>query len=200
VCDILEQWEQAAQVDFFDEINIVDNKNFSNLADYYFKDKLVNGIYLSSIQIDELPSHVLASCQVFVRAEYDEFKRPYLKIVHADIILNGYYHLFSFESQDNISYHFPSLILHEFGHFLGLGHFGSEIMSKKGQSRLEVNDLLSDIDSDEIFNLYNDYSPRASANAGYLSSEVPSGEKALMRIVINKNVDKSLSMKIVFEK
>jgi len=126
--DAMDEWERGANTNFFEPIERTPLLNFTKLSDFYYKDKAVQGIYLATNMIDELDENNLAVAQVMFFKDTESSTIPFYHIIHADIVLNGYNFIFSSDFSDDSSYYFLTLILHELGHVLGLGHEAKGIM------------------------------------------------------------------------
>ena len=124
----LDEWERAVNIDFFQALETTPVLNFSKLSDYYYKDKLVHGIYLADTKVEELSTPTLAVTQIIFYTNRETPSKPYYHIVHTDIVINGYDYTFSTNPFDNSSYYLLTLVLHEVGHVLGLGHQNQGIM------------------------------------------------------------------------
>lgn len=91
---------------------------YDNLLQY--RDN-VNGIYIIEKWFNELSPFALGITQFFGVKMNIGTVNEYIKITHADILLNGDYYNFS-SDQTPGTYDLPSVVLHEMGHFLGLKH------------------------------------------------------------------------------
>lgn len=94
----------------------------SNVEDY---DDGELGIYGIEDWFSDVSSNALAITQYFAVRRNPGTSNEYLEIIHADILVNLDF-LFSDDGSRN-KYDLSSILLHELGHFLGLGHyFGRE--------------------------------------------------------------------------
>jgi hypothetical protein len=175
VSDVMDVWEAAANINFFNATETTPVLNFTRLSDYYYSDKYVNGVYLATNEVDELGADSLAVTQIFFTRSTDSSLNTYYHIIHTDIVLNGFHYDFSTDIHDNANYYLLTLVLHEMGHVLGLGHKSTGIMYPY-MSTDDKQDSLSSYDIDLINSKYN---PANSFMAGLQpenSSEVLGGE------------------------
>ena len=154
VSDVMDVWEAAANINFFNATEITPASNFTKLSDYYYRDKGVNGVYLATNEVDELSEESLAVTQIFFTRSTDSALNTYYHIIHTDIVLNGFHYNFSNDSQDNTTYYLLTLVLHEMGHVLGLGHKSSGIMYPY-MSTDDKQDSLTSYDTGLINSKYN---------------------------------------------
>jgi hypothetical protein len=89
-----------------------------------------NGIYKITNWPLELSSGALAVTQIFGRRLNIGASNEYVRIEHADILINE--NLYNFRTGDtgsSNSYDLRTVVLHELGHFLGLSHkYGNTVM------------------------------------------------------------------------
>ena len=154
VSDVMDLWEAAANINFFNATQETPVLNFTKLSDYYYRDKSVNGVYLATNEVDELTAESLAVTQIFFTRGTDSSSNTYYHIKHVDIVLNGFHYNFSNDAQDNTTYYLLTLVLHEMGHVLGLGHKSSGIMYPY-MATDDKQDSLSNYDTDLINSKYN---------------------------------------------
>lgn len=89
-------------------------------------DDSINGIYKIQHWPLELPSSALAVTQIFGRRFNVGDSNEYVRIEHADILVNE--NLYNFRTSTDGSsntYDLQTVVLHEMGHFLGLNHKSS---------------------------------------------------------------------------
>lgn len=184
--DAMDEWERGANINFFQPIETTPLLTFSKLSDFYYKDKTVQGIYLATNKIDELDETNLAVAQVIFFKDTESSAEPFYHIIHTDIIINGYNFSFSTDSSDDNSYYLLTLILHELGHVLGLGHESKGIMYP-AMSTYDKQEKLISFDADLINEKYN--SILAPARKNYLE------ERNIQRTILFLPVKKFLSNK-----
>ncbi len=154
ITSALEEWENGASINFFKNLQQTPNLNFVKLSDYYYKDKTVNGIYLSTVPLSELGLGYLAVTQIFFKRSIDTSFETYYEILHTDIVVNGSDYNFSTDELDDTSYYLATMILHEVGHVLGAGHEAQGIMYPY-MSTHDKQTILGSFDLDLINEKYN---------------------------------------------
>lgn len=179
ILDAMNEWDNAANINFFAPIQTTPNLNFTSIIDYYDKDKSVQGIYLGTIKMDEIGFNTLAATQVFYIRNRDNPYHPYNQIIHVDIILNGYYYEFSNDRIDETTYYLMRLVLHELGHVLGIGHTNVGIMYPY-LSTDDKQETLTTSDIELVNSKYNGIPKTANQNTMVESISTPE----LQRIVL----------------
>lgn len=162
ITQMMTVWETETRIDFFQEPTITPNKYFANLEDYYYKDSSVMGIYLADQPVKGMGPDYLAVAQVFFEPAIDEFGRRFLKITHADVVVNGYDYPMSTDPNCSRTYYLGTLLLHELGHVLGEDHVGDGVMTDHGMS---TEDNLVDLNDTEVNTLLIKYLPPTQNNA-----------------------------------
>jgi predicted Zn-dependent protease len=122
-------WSEAVnnETTFFTLDTLVPNKTDTSSAEELFDDEL--GIYKTTNWPEDFPSSALAVTQIFGRRFNVGTPLEYVGIEHADIMINfDLINGFNFDSVDNNvneGFDLRTVVLHELGHFLGLGHVPS---------------------------------------------------------------------------
>lgn len=122
---MMKKWNEAsADYNFFQlDESTVGNVNLSKLTDYYYLDSGQFGIYKSYSWFSEVSSAALAVTQYYGNRRTASDGSQYVEIAHADIVLNYAQYSFTMDQYNYSAYDLPTVILHELGHFLGLGHY-----------------------------------------------------------------------------
>lgn len=109
---------QVAGTNFFaiSTTKITEKSDAANLDDLMDN---VLGVYKGSTWSRELPSTALAVTQIFGVRQNRGQASEYVEIVEADILVNW---TFPYKPTDITGYDLFSVVLHEYGHFLGLSH------------------------------------------------------------------------------
>lgn len=151
--DVMQSWEQGNTIDFFAAPEQTDLRYFTNLEDYYKKDKEVMGIYLVNIPINKTLDDYLALTQIFIQKTKDEYGHSYYEIIHGDIIINGAKYTFSNDPDDFSTYYYKTLITHELGHILGIPHLNTGIMAT-GMSKKDNETEITNLEYDYLYDKY----------------------------------------------
>jgi predicted Zn-dependent protease len=125
-------WETSVQnkKNFFNDTERTPEISSSSLNLDAIGDDNINGIYKITSWPLGLSSGALAVTQIFGRRLNVGAANEYVRIEHADILINE--NLYDFRTGDtgsSNSYDLRTVVLHELGHFLGLSHkYGSTVM------------------------------------------------------------------------
>ncbi len=116
-----DSWSDAVdnRVNFFDTTGTITEKGGS-LGSY--QDGRM-GVYKLTSWPSALPNLALAVTQIFGLRKNIGKSNESIEISHADILVN--YDYFSFSTNGGGGYDLETVLLHEFGHFLGLAHDNS---------------------------------------------------------------------------
>ncbi len=133
ITDMGIQWETGVnnKVNFFDHTTTSEvsssgvNLNLDNLG----KDG-ITGIYKVVRWPTSLPGSALAVTQLFGRRFNIGQSNEYVRIEHADILINEHlYNFYTGNSGTSSEFDLKTVVLHEMGHFLGLSHRSSDDVS-----------------------------------------------------------------------
>ena len=125
-------WETSVQnkKNFFNDTERTPEISSSSLNLDAIGDDNINGIYKITNWPLGLSSGALAVTQIFGRRLNVGAANEYVRIEHADILINE--NLYDFRTGDtgsSNSYDLRTVVLHELGHFLGLSHkYGNTVM------------------------------------------------------------------------
>lgn len=154
IANMAAQWSQATdnKKEFFTTTQSTQEKGTENLNQY--NDKTM-GIYKITNWPKDLPKSALAITQIFGHKVNVGTANEYIKIDHADILVN--FDTFEFSTDYGYGYDFQTVVLHEMGHFLGLYHDNSsaeESVMYPSISRFRDNRQPKYRDIDNITSLY----------------------------------------------
>jgi hypothetical protein len=155
-----EAWEDAVEneVDFFDHGDGTDRANevsSTTLKLNSLGKDAVNGIYRITNWPSELHGSALAVTQIFGRRHNLGDPDEFVKIEHADILINE--HLYNFRTSHAFvsgTFDFRTVILHEMGHFLGLPHRDGNSVMVDSIGNGTVLDLPTSGDQMDLATLY----------------------------------------------
>jgi len=183
---IIDQWNNSITNKTLLNNSIQEIENFEpqDLEDYGSDN--VFGIYVSNDWFTDQDRFALAITQYFgIRNATGN-----LELVHGDIIINngGDFEFFTDLSRGAPdAYDLSSILIHEIGHFLGLGHqgFSADSIMRPTLRPFSTEREVYDLDKETISNLYpaNEISTNAII-ASSLSSQAPKNEKKVIRGVI----------------
>jgi hypothetical protein len=154
----------------------------------------INGVYKIAHWPMELNSGALAVTQIFGRRFNIGSSNEFVRIEHADVLIND--NLYDFRTDDSASgwtYDLRTVVLHELGHFLGLGHkYGSSIMipaiNSTAVARAPTNGDISDIAQKYSISLGSAASAIVSApSVKYIESKNDPGQEIKIMIELMKD-------------
>lgn len=189
--EMIFEWEAATNREFVNEFYFFKHTNLNSLEDYYYKDSQF-GVHFADTPIFGVSETVVAVCQVFVEHDYDLNNKRVFKIKHGDIVLNDYFIDYNHGGGED-KFDLRTIFLHEFGHFIGLGHTPDGTM-KSYMGPDYVNHSL-DIEIENIafenYNFENSREPTNYVRQDFNSVSVASkfSEKYLIKIFMKKNQD-----------
>lgn len=156
--DMSSAWELsvANKINFFTDTERTPEVSSKSLNLDSLGDDSINGIYKITHWPRELNAGALAVTQLFGRRYNIGDSDEYVRISHADILINQ--NLYNFRTSDSGSsntFDLQTVVLHEMGHFLGLNHkYGNTVMVPSiGTS--SVARAPSSMDATDIADKYN---------------------------------------------
>ena len=186
ISSILDEWNNAAQGRRLLSSSIQQINNFEPLELQDYGSDNIFGVYLSNDWFSDQDRFALAITQYFgIRNQSGN-----LELVHGDIIVNnsGDFEFFTDLSRGAPdAYDLSSILIHEIGHFLGLGHqrFSSSSIMRPTLRPFSLERQLYELDTESIEELY----PRTSNAvnsiiAAKMSSSPTERERKVVRGVI----------------
>ncbi len=164
--DMAVEWSDAVEnkMTFFQSVTSTTNKEYTNTNNYNDGEQ---GVYQLNTWPSDFPTTALAVTQLFAIPNSNGGYR----ITHADILINEEFYNFTTNPSDFGNYDFHTVVLHELGHFLGLGHesFSVDSVMQPSVSKLDANRVTTDADRGNIAALYGlstNYTGFATLTAG----------------------------------
>lgn len=176
--EVQEKWEAAVPgKDLFTlGLNTVTNYAPNDMDG--FDDNEI-GIYKSYTWYNDISSDALAVTQFYAYRRNTGSSSEHLEMIHADITLNYRDYRFTMDETNQFDYFdLPTVVSHEMGHLLGLGHidFNEAVMNSLLRKN-EVKRELFSLDSNAIKNLYENHTySLTSGSSSLLPSFSTSGE------------------------
>ena len=191
-------WSSAVgnRVNFFDTAGSIAEKGGS--LDSY--NDGIMGVYKLTSWPSDLPVTALAVTQIFGLRRNIGQSNEAIEISHADILVN--YDNWSFTTTGGAGYDLETVVLHEFGHFLGLGHDNSSTSQSvmfPTISRFTTNKAPLDRDKTAIASLYNIsgvVSAGASRSIANVQDDQDKGETEAVVIQFELRADGSERVKV----
>lgn len=158
ISNVKEEWNSAGVSPSLIKPTLNTTAAIDNGALSDFRDGTL-GVYKINNWFSEVGSSALAVTQFFAYPRTDASGRAYYEIVHADILVNYQDHEFSTDPDAySFQYDLKSVIVHELGHLLGLGHVNDFSIDSVMHPTLSLGEQRRSIhpkDSDDILDLYN---------------------------------------------
>lgn len=158
------QWNEADPARTYFNISSTHsrtNLNYTNL-DSYLDGEI--GIYKSTNWFSYIGSGVLA-----VTSYLGEYKGSYIKLSHADIIMNYRDYTFTNDTSNSYNYDLPSVVLHELGHMIGLKHTTSSVIPSVMQPTLSASEVKRVVTAYDISYVTSNYNNVAAISASALA-------------------------------
>ena len=173
---MMKRWNESLNGRTFFEVpsTSISNKEYDDYEDYSNDQEM--GIYVHSKWFEDLPDSVLAMNYFKGYKRLPQTPREWIEIIHSDIIVNGQ-HSFGTNPNSWSTYHLPSVILHEMGHFIGLGHTpeGVTAVMAPSMSRLESYATPMEADKQNLKQAYPSSGQNPKQNSALLENEVVRG-------------------------
>ncbi len=169
---MFKEWNDATSAETFYRIPASSTDNMASytaLTDYRDSEY---GIYKSHSWFSNVQSSVLAVTQYYGYRRNAGTSSEYVQITHADIIMNYRDYDFSTNASSSSTYDFHSVVLHELGHFLGLGHTSSYSINSVMQPSLSITSSKREIttyDKASIVELYGGSSALSASSSSAFS-------------------------------
>ena len=153
--EMMEEWNNViGGLTFFTtpSATITGNREYPSHENYLSDGEF--GIYWHSTWFNNISESVLAITTFRGVRRQSGTANEWVELLHADIVVNGR-HSFSTDSLEN-TYHLPSVLLHELGHFIGLVHQfdGRPAVMAPSLSRLDSYDTPFVADDEALQNIY----------------------------------------------
>lgn len=152
-----QNWEAAVPDKELFTLDLDTVSNFEPNSMSGFDDNEI-GIYKSYTWYDDISSGALAVTQFYAYRRNTGTPSEHLEMIHSDIVLNYRDYDFTMDESNGLDFDLPTVVNHELGHLLGLGHIDfNEAVMNSFLRKNEVKRELFSLDSKEIEDLYEDY-------------------------------------------
>ncbi len=155
----VQQWnKKLPALTFISETLASSGLNLNRGLDQFYDGEM--GVYYMNSWYDDLSPDALAITQYYGLPRFSSDLGQYIELVHADIIINGRDHTYSNDPNDMINYDIQSVLVHELGHFIGLGHvydFSTDSVMFPFLGTDETIRVLGNDDFDLLNELYGGY-------------------------------------------
>lgn len=167
---IQQTWDASVSGKQFFNLDLAYVDNYQPSSMDGFDDNEI-GIYKSHTWYSDVSSGALAVTQFYALRRNIGTSNEYLDMQHADIVLNYSNYSFTMDENNNQDFDLLTVVSHELGHLLGLGHIDfNEAVMNSFLSKSEVKRELFSLDENAIQNLYEQGSSSSSFSSNLLPS------------------------------